>query len=158
MNSKTMNPCRPMKVGKEEIIGCLTALRPAELDEKKIYSEWNGRAERIESWWTLAGVKTDIGEPGRRKPLPTLELPGTRQPGFHHDCVRKLRETIPLSRCLAHNPSLVTAVREGNPNSKEHKEADHIELVSMTIQPGQEIIVGQTLRAVLSAAQKGKPA
>ena len=51
-----------------------------------------------------------------------------------------------------------TAVREGNPNSKEHKEADHIELVSMTIQPGQEIIVGQTLRTVLSAAQKGKPA
>jgi hypothetical protein len=49
-------------------------------------------------------------------------------------------------------------VREGNPNRKEHKEADHIELVSMTIQPGQEIIVAQALRAILSAAQKGKSA
>jgi len=52
----------------------------------------------------------------------------------------------------------VTAVRESNPNRKEQKEADHIELVSMTIQPGQEIIVGQRLRAILSAVQKGKSA
>ena len=47
--------------------------------------------------------------------------------------------------------------RRQSEHRKEHKEADHIELVSMTIQPGQEIIVGQTLRAILSAAQKGKP-
>jgi hypothetical protein len=49
---------------------------------------------------------------------------------------------------------LVTAVREGNPNSKERKGPDHIELVSMTIKPGEEMIVGQRLRAILGAAQK----
>ena len=32
------------------------------------------------------------------------------------------------------------------------------DLVSMTIQPGQEIIVGQRLREILGAAQKGKSA
>jgi hypothetical protein len=48
----------------------------------------------------------------------------------------------------------VTAVREGNPNRKELKEPDHIELVSMTIKPGEDMIVGQRLRAILSAAQK----
>jgi hypothetical protein len=48
----------------------------------------------------------------------------------------------------------VHAVREGNPNHKERKGPDHIELVPMTIKPGEEIIVGQRLRAVLSAAQK----
>jgi hypothetical protein len=48
----------------------------------------------------------------------------------------------------------VTAVREGNPNRKERKEPDRIELVSMTIKPGEEIIVGQRLRTVLSAARK----
>ena len=37
---------------------------------------------------------------------------------------------------------------------KEEKVPDHIELVSMTIQPGEEIIAGQRLRAVLRAAQK----
>src|SRR3954466_624235 len=40
--------CRPMKVGKEEIIGCLTALETwLKIDEKKLYAEWNGRIDRI---------------------------------------------------------------------------------------------------------------
>jgi len=52
------------------------------------------------------------------------------------------------------NPSLVTTVREGNPNHKERKAPDHIELVSMTIKPGEEMIVGQRLRTLLGAAQK----
>ena len=34
--------CRPMKVGKEEVIGCLTALETwLKVDEKKLYAEWN---------------------------------------------------------------------------------------------------------------------
>jgi L-seryl-tRNA(Ser) seleniumtransferase len=71
------------------------------------------------------------------------------------DCVRELRASDPIIEVLgADNPSLVTAVREGNPNRKEPKVPDHIELVSMTIKPGEEMIVGRRLRAVLSAAQK----
>jgi len=67
----------------------------------------------------------------------------------------ELRASDPVIEVLgADNPSLVTAVREGNPNPKERKGPDHIELVSMTIKPGEEIIVGQRLRAVLGAAQK----
>jgi L-seryl-tRNA(Ser) seleniumtransferase len=54
----------------------------------------------------------------------------------------------------ADNPSLVTAVREGNPNRKERKVPDHIELVSMTIKPGEEMVVGQRLRSILNSAQK----
>jgi len=155
--------CRPMKVGKEEIIGCLTALETwLNLDEKKIYGEWNGRVDRIRKLVdTVPGVKTDIYVPDDGNRFPTLRVSWDQAAwGFTtSDCVRKLRENDPVIEVLgSDNPSLVTAVREGNPNSKEHKEADHIELVSMTIQPGQEIIVGQTLRTVLSAAQKGKPA
>jgi L-seryl-tRNA(Ser) seleniumtransferase len=71
------------------------------------------------------------------------------------DCARELRASDPIIEVLgADNPSLVTAVREGNPNHKEREEPDHIELVSMTIKPGEEMIVGQRLRAVLGAAQK----
>jgi len=66
-----------------------------------------------------------------------------------------LRAGDPVIEVLgADNPSLVKAVREGNPNRKEPKGPDHIELVSMTIKPGEEIIVGQRLRAILGAAQK----
>ena len=60
-----------MKVGKEEIIGCLTALETwLNLDEKKIYSEWNGRVERIQKLVdTVPGVKTGHPYSGRREPL-----------------------------------------------------------------------------------------
>src|SRR5215472_5630359 len=52
--------CRPMKVGKEEIIGCLTALEVwLKLDLNKLHSEWNTRAERIRKLVdTVPGVKT----------------------------------------------------------------------------------------------------
>ena len=60
----------------------------------------------------------------------------------------------PPPRKREQNPSLVKAVREGNQNRKERKEPDYIELVSMTIKPGEEIIVGQRLRALLGEAQK----
>ena len=151
--------CRPMKVGKEEIIGCLTALETwLNMDEKKLYAEWNGRVDRIRKLVdTVPGVKTDLYIPDDGNRFPTLKVSWDQARwGFTtSDCVQKLRADDPVIEVLGpDNPSLVTAVREGNPNRKERKEADHIELVSMTIQPGEEIIVGQRLRAILSAAQK----
>ena len=151
--------CRPMKVGKEEIIGCLTALETwLNLDEKKLYTEWNDRVDRIRKLVeTVPGVKTDIYVPNDGNRYPTLRVSwDTNAWRFTiSDCVRELRAGDPVIEVLgADNPSLVKAVREGNPNRKERKEPDRIELVSMTIQPGEEIIVGQRLRTVLGAAQK----
>ncbi|HEV3510746.1 MAG TPA: hypothetical protein VGS05_03520 [Candidatus Sulfotelmatobacter sp.] len=151
--------CRPMKVGKEEIIGCLTALEVwLSADEKKLYSAWNTRLDRIRKLVeTVPGVKTATYVPDDGNRFPTLKVSWDQQAwGFTiSDCVEKLRAGDPVIEVLgADNPSLVTAVREGNPNHKERKGPDHIELVSMTIQPGEEIIVGQRLRAVLNAAQK----
>ncbi|PYX33567.1 MAG: hypothetical protein DMG80_05780 [Acidobacteria bacterium] len=155
--------CRAMKVGKEEVIGCVTALETwLNVDEKKVYREWNERIDRIRKLVdTVPGVKTDVHIPEDGNRFPTLKVFWDQAAwGFStSDCVQKLRENDPVIEVLgSDNPSLVTAVREGNPNRKEHKEADHIELVSMTIQPGQEIIVGQRLREILSSAQKGKSA
>jgi uncharacterized pyridoxal phosphate-dependent enzyme len=151
--------CRPMKVGKEEIIGCLTALETwFNIDEKKLYAQWNARIARIRKLAeTVPGVTTTtyIPEDGNR--YPTLRVKWDQQAwGFSvSDCAKALRAGNPVIEVLgADNPSLVSAVREGNPNRKERKAPDHIELVSMTIQPGEEIIVGQRLRAVLSAAQR----
>src|SRR5499427_6743211 len=151
--------CRPMKVGKEEIIGCLTALETwLNIDEKKLYAEWNGRVERIRKLVeTVPGVKTDtfIPEDGNR--YPTLKVSWDQQAWGYSiaDCVQELRASDPVIEVLgADNPSLVKAVREGNPNRKELKEPDHIELVSMTIKPSEEIVVGRRLRDILGAAQK----
>jgi len=151
--------CRPMKVGKEEIIGCLTALETwLTLDEKKLYADWNGRIERIRKLVeTVPGVKTDVFIPDDGNRYPTLKVAWDQQ-GWRYsisDCVAELRAGNPVIEILgADNPSLVRAVREGNPNRKERKGPDHIELVSMTIKPGEEMIVGQRLRAILGAAQK----
>jgi L-seryl-tRNA(Ser) seleniumtransferase len=151
--------CRPMKVGKEEVIGCLTSLETwLKMDEKKLYADWNGRVDRIRKLVeTVPGVKTDIYIPEDGNRYPTLRISwDTRAWRFSiSDCVQELRAGDPVIEVLgADNPSLVTAVREGNPNRKERKEPDHIELISMTIKPGEEIVVGQRLRAVLRAAQK----
>ncbi len=155
--------CRPMKVGKEEVIGCLTALETwLKIDEKKLYDEWNGRVDRIRKLVeTVPGVKTDTYVPDDGNRYPTLKISWDQQTWRYRisDCVQELRAGNPVIEVLgADNPSLVKTVREGNPspnpNRKERKKPDHIELVSMTIKPGEEIIVGQRLRAILGAAQK----
>jgi uncharacterized pyridoxal phosphate-dependent enzyme len=156
--------CRPMKVGKEEIIGCLTALETwLKIDEKKLYAEWNGRIDRIRKLVdTVPGVKTDVYVPEDGNRYPTLKVSWDQDAWKFtvSDCVEKLRAGDPTIEVLGpDNPSLVKSVREGNPQPtrKERKSPDHIELVSMTIKPGEEIIVGQRLRAILRAAQQGKP-
>lgn len=157
--------CRPMKVGKEEIIGCLTAVETwLKIDSQKLYSEWNARIDRIAKLVeTVPGVKTDTYIPDDGNRYPTLRVSWDQNGwGFSvNDCVQKLREGDPVIEVLgADNPSLVPAVREGfpKPDKKENKEHRRIELISMTIQPGEEIIVGQRLREILSAARKGKAA
>ena len=161
---KNCNPwegavCRPMKVGKEEIIGCLMSLETwFNLDEKKLYAEWNGRIDRIRKLVeTVPGVTTSTYTPDDGNRYPTLRVKWDQQAWGYSisDCANELRAGNPVIEILgADNPSLVKAVHEGNPNRKERNIPDHIELVSMTIQPGEEIIVGRKLRAVLSAAQK----
>lgn len=151
--------CRPMKVGKEEIIGCLTALETwLKMDERKLYAEWNGRLDRIRKLVeTVPGIKTETYTPDDGNRYPTLKVSWDQQAWRYSisDCVQELRAGDPVIEVLgADNPSLVKAVREGNPNHKEPKGPDHIELVSMTIKPGEEMIVGQRLRSILGAAQK----
>ena len=159
--------CRPMKVGKEEVIGCLTAIETwLKVDSKKLYDEWNARAARIAKLVeTVPGVKTEIYIPDNGNRYPTLKVSWDQQAwGFSiTDCVQKLREGDPVIEVLGvDNPSLVPGVREGvdkpKPLPKEIVEQNHIELVSMTIQPGEEMIVGQRLRELLNTARKGKAA
>jgi uncharacterized pyridoxal phosphate-dependent enzyme len=157
--------CRPMKVGKEEIIGCLTALETwLKIDEKKLYAEWQTRIDRIRKIVdTVPGVKTDVYVPEDGNRYPTLKVSWDQEAWKFSiaDCVGQLRASNPVIEVLGNdNPSLVTAVREGNPKptAKERKAPDHIELVSMTIKPGEEMIVGQRLRTILRAAQQGKTA
>jgi uncharacterized pyridoxal phosphate-dependent enzyme len=158
--------CRAMKVGKEEVIGALTAVEMwLKMDEKKQYAEWNARVDRIAKLVeTVPGVKTEIYIPDDGNRYPTLKISWDQKAWGYTlaDCVTALRQSDPVIEVLGpDNPSLVPAVHEGvaKPGRKElPKEVDHIELISMTIQSGEERIVGQRLREILSAARKGKAA
>ena len=150
--------CRPMKVGKEEVMGCLAAIETwLKLDSDALYRQWNQRVQRIATLLgTVPGVNTEIRIPDDGNRYPTLRVSWDQQGwGFNvMDCVHKLREGDPVIEVLGpDNPSGVPGIHEGNPNKKELKEPDHLELVSMTIQPGEEIIVGRRLRSILLAAR-----
>jgi hypothetical protein len=45
-------------------------------------------------------------------------------------------------------------VAEGNPNPKAPKTNDQLQIVSMTLRLGEDVIVGRRLRGILSAARK----
>ena len=156
--------CRAMKVGKEEIVGLLTAVEIwLKTDSDALNREWNARIERIARLvMTVPGVETDISIPKDGNRYPTLYISWDEEKwGFTvKDCVEKLRAGDPVIEVAgADNPSIVPAVREGNPkqNSKESAQRRRLELVSSTIHPNEAIIVGQRIRELLSAARKAAP-
>ena len=157
--------CRAMKVGKEEVIGLITAVETwLKTDLNVLNREWNSRVERIAKLVnTVPGVETDISIPTDGNRYPTLHISWDEEAwGFSvKDCVQKLRAGDPVIEVAgADNPSIVPAVREGNPkqNDKPHKEKRKLELVSSTIQPNEALLVGQRIRELLMAARKAAPA
>jgi len=151
--------CRAMKVGKEEVMGCLAAIEAwMKMDLSVLNRQWNERAVRIQKMVdTVPGVKTEIQIPEEGNRYPTLVVTWDEGAwGFTvADCDKKLREGTPRIEVLtSSNPSLVPAVHEGYENPKTVKEPDRIEIVSMTLQPGEDLIVGRRLREILSQARK----
>jgi len=151
--------CRAMKVGKEEVMGCLAAIEAwMKMDLSALNRQWNERAVRIQKLVdTVPGVKTEIQIPEEGNRYPTVVVTWDEAAwGFTvADCDKKLREGEPRIEVLtSSNPSLVPAVHEGYENPKAVKEPDRIEIVSMTLQPGEDLIVGKRLREILSQARK----
>jgi L-seryl-tRNA(Ser) seleniumtransferase len=153
--------CRAMKVGKEEIIGILTAVETwLKTDLSKLDKEWSVRVERIATLVkTVPDVETDISTPTDGNRYPTLHISWDEEKWGYtvKDCVQALRAGDPVIEVAgADNPSIVPAVREGNvkPGRKEPRRRGKLELVSSTIRPSEVLIVGQRIREILSAARK----
>ena len=151
--------CRPMKVGKEEIIGCLAAVESwLRMDLNALTSDWDGRVRRIAKLVeTVPGVRTDIQIPKDGNRYPTLSVTWDEKDwGFTvAECARKLSEGDPRIEVLTkNNPSLVPGVIEGNPNRKGAEAKDQLQIVSMTLRPGEDIIVGRRLREILNTARR----
>jgi len=151
--------CRPMKVGKEEIIGCLAAVESwLRMDLNALTNDWDGRVRRIAKLVeTVPGVRTDIQIPKDGNRYPTLSVTWDEKDwGFTvAECARKLSEGDPRIEVLTrNNPSLVPGVIEGNPNRKGTEAKDQLQIVSMTLRLGEDIIVGRRLREILNTARR----
>jgi uncharacterized pyridoxal phosphate-dependent enzyme len=151
--------CRPMKVGKEEIMGCLAALEAWQaMDLNALNKEWSGRVERIAKLVeTVPGVKTSIDTPSGSNCFPTLTVTWDQQAWSYstEDCARDLLDGTPsIAVVTDDNPSgvLDRVKRSAEKNDKEAP-PDQLQIVSMTLQPGEEIIVGRRLRQLLLAAK-----
>ncbi len=158
--------CRPMKVGKEEIMGCLAAVEAwMKMDLAALNREWKQRVDRIAKIVeTVPGVTTSIKIPeeGNRYPTLTVDWDEKMFGLTVAECDKKLRDGEPRIEVLTNsNPSLVPTVHEGKPGPKSPDERkNRLQIISMTMQPGEDMIVGKRLREILSAARKaaGTPA
>jgi uncharacterized pyridoxal phosphate-dependent enzyme len=148
--------CRAMKVGKEEVMGCLAAVEAwTKMDLDALNRLWQQRVKRIATLVeTVPGVSTGIQIPegGNRYPTLTVQWDEAAWKFSVADCDRELRAGSPRIEVLtASNPSLVRAVAGGDSKTPRH---NRLQIISMTMQPGEELIVGRRLREILSAARK----
>jgi uncharacterized pyridoxal phosphate-dependent enzyme len=150
--------CRPMKVGKEEIVGCLAAVEAwLKMDVPRLNREWGARVKRIATLVeTVPGVEAKVYMPEENQ-CPTLMISWDQKAWRYTiaDCAKELLEGTPAIAVLTEdNPSDVLS------RNKPAKPApnDKLQIVSMTLRPGEEIIIGQRLRQLLNQARQGAPA
>ena len=154
--------CRPMKVGKEEIMGCLTAVETwKKKDLSKLDVEWTQRLEKIvKVVETVPTVETEIVIPERGNRYPTLTVTWD-EASFKlsvAECAGKLLEGNPRIEVLwPKNRSVVPGATTRDPKVPREPRPDRpsvLRICSMTLQPGEELVVAGRLRDVLTAARR----
>lgn len=149
--------CRPMKVGKEEIMGLLAAVEAwKKKDEAGLNREWGKRIGRIKQVIeTVPGVTSEVVT-AYAEPSLFVKWDEAAFKLTVADCVKKLLDGDPrIEVSSRHNPSAVPGAFEGNPKRSTHRVApDRIQIVAATLQPGEELLVARRLREVLNEARK----
>src|SRR5579863_8125309 len=142
--------CRAMKVGKEEIMGLLAAVEAwKKYDLAALDKEWSRRVKKIgDLAETVPGVTTDIQIPpsGNRYPTLTVKWDETAFKLTVAECAKKLRNgSPPIEVLTGNNPSSVPGVHiESDPRAPAQvKRPDSLRIVALTLQPGEELIVGR---------------
>ena len=151
--------CRPMKVGKEEIMGILAAIEYwSRADLGDLNREWQSRVERIQKLVdTVPGVTTNIMTPQDGNSYPTLSVMWDEAKfGLTvAQCAQQLSDGEPRIEVLTDsNPSGVLARIKHDPNRHRRFHPNPLQIISMTLQPGEDLIVGNRLRQVLNKARK----
>jgi L-seryl-tRNA(Ser) seleniumtransferase len=151
--------CRPMKVGKEEIMGILAAIDYwSHADLGALNKQWQSRVERIKRLVdTVPGVTSDISIPTDGNSYPTLTVTWDEEKfGLTvAQCDQQLREGEPRIEVLtSSNPSGVLARERNNKSGEGSGRHNRLQIISMTLQPGEDLTVGYRLRQILDKARK----
>ena len=152
--------CRPMKVGKEEIIGALTAVEKwLTIDIDELYRQQTEMLQRIVPMVeSVPGVKTEIElRTGSNRGMQLVVTWDEEEFGLSRmECERQLREGEPAITVLggAHNPYVIRA--KELESRRRRRPADSkgspITVYSFGLKEGEEIIVGERLREILQGA------
>jgi uncharacterized pyridoxal phosphate-dependent enzyme len=149
--------CRPMKVGKEEIMGCLAAVETLfHMDMPALNKEWTSRVERIATLaGTVPGVQTKIFTPTTENQYPTLNISWDQKAwGYStQDCVKELLDGTPSIAVMSNNNPSDVLGRIPHEHAERPGREDKLQIISMTLKPGEDIIVGKRLRQLLTAAR-----
>ena len=153
--------CRPMKVGKEEIVGVLAAVEwSSHRDYKADCKVWESRMRFIaDDLATIPGVHTQIYYRTIGNEVPHVAISWDQQAlkFSKRDCVDALRAGDPPIEVMG-GPFREVVQENAAPPFKEipHPgEPDHlIALASNTLKPGEEKIVAQRLREILGPVAK----
>lgn len=149
--------CRPLKVGKEEIVGCLAAVEKwLTVDLDSLYSEQTRKLKRIGAMVeTVPGVTTgiDVRTGSNRFMQLTVRWNEAALGISVEECERRMREGNPSISVLANYNPYVIRVGEWAVHSKVPKAQDRSVVVySLGLQPGEDLIVGKRLRDVLKGS------
>jgi hypothetical protein len=128
-------------------------------DPAALNKEWQGRVERIQKLVeTVPGVTTDIATPQDENSYPTLTVTwDAKKFGLTvAQCDQQLRDGEPRIEVLTNsNPSGVLArIRDNDPKRQRREHPNQVQIISMTLQPGEDLIVGNRLRQILDKARK----
>jgi hypothetical protein len=124
--------------------------------------EWQGRVERIKKMIdTVPGITSTIATPAGGNSYPTLTVSWDEEKWNFTtaQCDAALRAYTPRIEVLtASNPSGVLARDRANnppaPRPGANPRPNRVQIISMTIQPGEELVVGAALRKILGDARK----
>jgi L-seryl-tRNA(Ser) seleniumtransferase len=154
--------CRPMKVGKEEMMGCLAAVEYwAKADEVAINKNWQRQVERIATLVeTVPGVQTKIVVPPTQEedswPLLSIWWDEKKFGLTIDQCATQLREGTPRIEVpsSANREGVMARIGLNDSGKPAPWNPKAIEIKSLTLQPGDELIVGNRLRQILEKARK----
>ena len=153
--------CRAMKVSKDQIVGCMVALEKwLTIDLNALYREQTEMLERVaDIIKAVPGVETQIEvRTGSNRFMQLVVSWDEEAFGLSVDqCGRELREGDPPISVLSNYNPHVTRVAEFFPperaDGRSARRGSPLTVFSLSLKPGEEVVVGNRLRHVLLKAQ-----